>query len=155
MKSPRLLIDALNQRRNTIYKVAVVIVEMQKRFFHEGISCLCFLTMKDVADKIRVHVSTVSRTVANKDIQTPQGILPMRYFFSGGSLNENGIIKSWESIKQKISEIITQEDKSNPLNDDEIAIKMKNDMGVKMARRTITKYRKSMGILSSRERKEF
>lgn len=154
IESARWLIDAIEQRRNTLYKVAVKIVEMQKEFFDEGISHLKTLKMQDAADAIGIHVSTVSRAIAHKYMQTPQGIFEMKFFFTGGFRSTDGTMESWEAIRQKLSDIIAKEDKSNPLSDEEIAEKLKAS-GVDIARRTVTKYRKNMKIPSSRQRKEY
>lgn len=154
IESARWLIDAIEQRRSTLYKVAVKIVEMQKEFLDEGIFHLKTLKMQDVADAVGIHVSTVSRAIAHKYMQTPQGIFEMKFFFTGGFQSSDGTMESWEAIRQKLAAIIAKEDKSNPLSDEEIA-KMLKTSGVDIARRTVTKYRKNMKIPSSRRRKEF
>ncbi len=154
IESARWLIDAIEQRRSTLYKVAVKIVEMQKEFLDEGIFHLKTLKMQEVADAIGIHVSTVSRAIAHKYMQTPQGIFEMKFFFTGGFQSADGTMESWEAIRQKLADIITKEDKSNPLSDEEIAEMLKVS-GVDIARRTVTKYRKNMKIPSSRQRKEF
>lgn len=110
--------------------------------------------MQDVADVVGVHVSTVSRAIAHKYIQTPQGIFEIKFFFTGGFQNVDGSMESWEAIRQKLSEIIAKEDKSNPLSDEEIAEKL-HASGVAIARRTVTKYRRIMKIPSSRQRKVY
>lgn len=154
IESARWLIDAIEQRRNTLYKVAVKIVEMQKGFLDEGIFHLKTLKMQDVADAVGIHVSTVSRAIAHKYMQTPQGFFEMKFFFTGGFMSTDGTMESWEAIRQKLSDIIAKENKSNPLSDEEIAEKLKAS-GIDIARRTVTKYRKNMKIPSSRQRKEF
>ncbi len=154
IESARWLIDAIEQRRSTLYKVAVKIVEMQKEFLDEGIFHLKTLKMQDVADAVGIHVSTVSRAIAHKYMQTPQGIFEMKFFFTGGFQSADGTMESWEAIRQKLSDMIAKEDKSNPLSDEEIAELLKTS-GVDIARRTVTKYRKNMKIPSSRQRKEF
>ena len=154
IESARWLIDAIEQRRNTLYKVAVKIVEMQKKFLDEGIFHLQTLKMQDVADAVGIHVSTVSRAIAHKYMQTPQGIFEMKFFFTGGFKSSDGTMESWEAIRQKLTVIIAKEDKSNPLSDEEL-VKMLKVSGVDIARRTVTKYRKNMKIPSSRQRKEF
>jgi RNA polymerase sigma-54 factor len=154
IESARWLIDAIEQRRNTLYKVAVKIVEMQKKFLDEGIFHLRTLKMQEVADDVGIHVSTVSRAIAHKYMQTPQGIFEMKFFFTGGFKSTDGTMESWEAIRQKLSDIIAKEDKSTPLSDEEIAETLKTS-GVDIARRTVTKYRKNMKIPSSRQRKEF
>ncbi|MCF6158655.1 MAG: RNA polymerase factor sigma-54 [wastewater metagenome] len=154
IESAKWLIDAIEQRRSTLYKVACKIVELQKEFLDEGIHKLHTLKMQDVADVVGVHVSTVSRAIAHKYIQTPQGIFEMKFFFTGGFQNVDGSMESWESIRQKLAEIISKEDKSSPFSDEEVAEKL-HDSGIAIARRTVTKYRRIMKIPSSRQRKEY
>ncbi len=154
IESAKWLIDAIAQRRSTLYKVACKIVEMQKDFLDEGIHRLRTLKMQDVADIVGVHVSTVSRAIAHKYIQTPQGIFEMKFFFTGGFQNIDGSMESWEAIRKKLAEIVAKEDKANPLSDEEVAEKL-HASGVDIARRTVTKYRRIMRIPSSRQRKEY
>ncbi|MCF6150153.1 MAG: RNA polymerase factor sigma-54 [Candidatus Kuenenia sp.] len=154
IESAKWLVDAIEQRRSTLYKVACKIVSMQKGFLDEGIHRLRTLKMQDVADIVGVHVSTVSRAIAHKYIQTPQGIFEMKFFFTGGFQNADGNMESWESIRQKLLEIVAKEDKSNPLSDEEVAEKL-HASGVDIARRTVTKYRRILKIPSSRQRKEY
>lgn len=154
LESAKWLIDAIEQRRGTLFKVACKIVELQNDFLDEGIHKLRTLKMQDVADIVGVHVSTVSRAIAHKYIQTPQGIFEMKFFFTGGFQNVNGSMESWESIRQKLSEIVAKENKKNPLSDEDVAEKLRIS-GVDIARRTITKYRRIMKIPSSRQRREY
>ncbi|HHT9111092.1 MAG TPA: RNA polymerase factor sigma-54 [Candidatus Brocadiaceae bacterium] len=154
IESAKWLIDAIEQRRGTLYKIACKIVELQKGFLDEGIHHLRTLKMQDVADIVGVHVSTVSRAIAHKYIQTPQGIFEMKFFFTGGFQNVDGTMESWESIRQKLSDIVAKEDKSGPLSDEEVADKLRAS-GVDIARRTVTKYRRIMKIPSSRQRREY
>jgi len=154
IESAKWLIDAIEQRRSTLYKIACKIVELQEDFLDEGIHKLRTLKMQDVADIVGVHVSTVSRAIAHKYIQTPQGIFEMKFFFTGGFQNIDGSMESWEAVRQKLSEIIAKENKSNPLSDEEVAERL-HDAGVTIARRTITKYRRIMKIPSSRQRREY
>lgn len=154
IESAKWLIDAIEQRRGTLYKVACRIVDMQKDFLDEGIARLRTLKMQDIADIVGVHVSTVSRAIAHKYIQTPQGIFEMKFFFTGGFQNVDGTMESWESIRQKLAEIVSKEDKASPLSDEEVAEKLYAS-GVAIARRTVTKYRRIMKIPSSRQRKEY
>ncbi|MDN3515561.1 MAG: RNA polymerase factor sigma-54 [Candidatus Brocadia sp.] len=154
IESAKWLIDAIEQRRGTLYKVACKIVELQKDFLDEGIHRLRTLKMQDVADVVGVHVSTVSRAIAHKYIQTPQGIFEMKFFFTGGFQNVDGSMESWEAIRQKLAEIVAKEDKANPLSDEEVAEKL-HTSGIAIARRTVTKYRRIMKIPSSRQRKEY
>jgi RNA polymerase sigma-54 factor len=153
MESARWLIDAIEQRKGTLYKVAVKIVDMQKKFFDEGIMHLRTLKMQDIADVVGIHVSTVSRAIAHKYMQTPQGIFDMKFFFTGGFRNVDGTMESWEAMRQKLAKIVSNESKATPLSDEEIASKL-GEMGVDIARRTVTKYRRSMKIPSSRRRRE-
>jgi len=154
IESAKWLVDAIEQRRSTLYKVACKIVSLQKDFLDEGIHRLRTLKMQDVADLVGVHVSTVSRAIAHKYIQTPQGIFEMKFFFTGGFQNANGDMESWESIRQKLLEIVAKEDKSQPLSDEEVAEKL-HASGIDIARRTVTKYRRILRIPSSRQRKEY
>lgn len=154
IESAKWLIDAIEQRRSTLYKVACKIVELQKDFLDEGTHRLRTLKMQDVADIVGVHVSTVSRAIAHKYIQTPQGIFELKFFFTGGFQNVDGSMESWEAIRQKLAEIVAKEDKANPLSDEEVAEKL-HASGIAIARRTVTKYRRIMKIPSSRQRKEY
>ena len=153
IESARWLIDAIEQRKSTLYKVAVKIVEMQTKFLEEGVLSLRTLKMQDVADAVGIHVSTVSRAIAHKYVQTPKGIFELKYFFTGGFMNADGNMESWEATRQKLAKIIKEEDKLKPLSDEEIAVKLR-EMGGDIARRTVTKYRRSMRIPSSRKRRE-
>ncbi|MFV1974338.1 MAG: RNA polymerase factor sigma-54 [Candidatus Scalindua sp.] len=153
IESARWLIDAIEQRKGTLHKVAVKIVEMQKKFFEEGTLALRTLKMQDVADAVGIHVSTVSRAIAHKYVQTPKGIYELKYFFTGGFMNADGNMESWEATRQKLAKIVNEENKSSPLSDEGIAAKLR-EMGGDIARRTVTKYRRSMKIPSSRRRKE-
>lgn len=152
IESARWLIDSIEQRRATLLKVSLKIVEMQKAFLENGTRSLRALKMKDVADALGIHPSTVSRATAHKYMQTPEGVFEMKYFFTGGFKNADGSTESWEAMKQKLAEIVENEDKTNPLNDDEIAARL-SVMGSRMARRTVAKYRETMKIPSSRKRK--
>ncbi|MEK6622167.1 MAG: RNA polymerase factor sigma-54, partial [Planctomycetota bacterium] len=154
LESAKWLIDAIEQRRSTLYKVACNIVALQEEFLNEGIHKLRTLKMQDVADIVGVHVSTVSRAIAHKYIQTPQGIFEMKFFFTGGFQNVDGSMESWEAIRQKLADIITKENKLNPLSDEEVAEKLYTS-GIDIARRTVTKYRRIMKIPSSRQRREY
>ena len=153
IESARWLIDAIEQRKSTLYKVTVKIVEMQEKFFEEGILALRTLKMQDVADAVGIHVSTVSRAIAHKYMQSPKGIFEMKFFFTGGFMNADGDMETWEATRQKLSKIVNGENKSSPLSDEEIAAKLR-ELGSDIARRTVTKYRRSMKIPSSRRRKE-
>jgi len=154
INSARWLIDALEQRRLTLYKVTNKIVSLQKEFFDEGVFHLKALKMQDVADAIGIHVSTVSRAISHKYAQTPQGTFELKFFFTGGFKTNNGSTESWETMRQKLADIIANEDKRNPLSDEGIMKSLK-DCGTDIARRTITKYRRIMKIPSSRRRRVY
>lgn len=154
IQSAKWLIDAIEQRRNTLYKIAVQIVRIQRNFWEKGVSSLKPLMMQEVADRIGMHVSTVSRALADKWMQTPRGLFPMKYFFTGGFDAPDGSSQSNRSVKNRIQKMVDVEDKKTPLSDQEIASRLKVD-GIEIARRTVAKYREKIGILSSRQRKEY
>ena len=148
------LIDAIAQRRSTLTKVSEAIVAHQKRFLEEGPEAIEPLKMQQIADKVGVHVTTVSRAVDDKWIQTPRGILPLRRFFVGGTQTEDGEDVAWVTIRLKLQELIDKEDKSNPYSDERLVEELKKT-GMTVARRTVTKYRKKMMIPSSRQRRDW
>ena len=154
IQSARWLIDSIQQRKNTLRKVAQAIVEHQKDFLDKGPEYLHPLKMQDIADKVGVHVTTVSRAVDEKWIQTPQGIFPLKRFFGSGTVTDTGEEVAFEVVKRKLLEIIENEDKKQPLNDDQLKAKLEEE-GIHIARRTVTKYRKLLGIPSSRLRKQY
>ncbi|HHT9120501.1 MAG TPA: RNA polymerase factor sigma-54 [Candidatus Hypogeohydataceae bacterium YC41] len=154
MESARWLIEAIEQRRATLYKVASKIVELQHSFLEEGVAGLRPLRMQEVADQLGIHVSTVSRAVSRKYIQTPRGVFEMKFFFTGGFESAQGPTESWAAMRQKLVEIVAKEDKSNPLSDEEIAAILRSQ-GFDIARRTVTKYRKCIKIPSSRRRRQY
>ena len=110
--------------------------------------------MQTVADELSIHVSTVSRAIADKWVQTPQGIKPLKYFFTGGTETDSGDVESRLNVKNRVKEIIDGEDTANPLSDDDVAARLK-EQGLDIARRTVTKYRKQLGIASSRQRRKW
>ena len=119
----------------------------------KGTTHLRPLRMQEVAKQVSVHVSTVSRAIANKYMQTPQGIYDMRYFFTGGTTAvTGGESTSWQSIRDRIGNLIQSENHTNPLSDQDLA-KQLVDQGMDVSRRTVTKYRKALGIASSRQRR--
>lgn len=152
--SAQWLISAIEQRRETLLKISRRIVELQKDFMEKGVNALKPMKMQEVADSTDVHVSTVSRAVNQKYMQTPWGVYPMKFFFSGGKRTAEGENESYNSIKERIREIVEAEDKSKPLSDEDIVAKLA-EAGTKVARRTVTKYRKQLNIPSSRKRKEY
>ncbi len=155
LRSAQWIIDAIEQRKNTVLKVTKAVVKFQKDFFEKGQLYLRPLPMSKVADDVGVHLATVSRTVAGKYIQCPWGILPLRKFFSGGTEDVNGASLSWEAIRAKLQQIIDAEDKTKPLNDEQIRKKL-TEFGIKkLARRTVAKYRKLLNIPAARFRKKY
>lgn len=153
IQSANNIIKSIEQRRDTIRKIVEVIIDTQYDFFKNGNMHLKPLTMKQIADKIGMHETTVSRAVANKFAKTPQGIITLKYFFSAGFQSADGDMISSRGVMEKIRNIIDDEDKSSPCSDDDIT-KVLNDEGIPVARRTVAKYREELGILSSRMRKE-
>lgn len=155
MEAAKWLIEAIVQRQDTLQRVANSIVEAQKGFLDHGIEKLSPLKMQQIADQVGVHVSTVSRAISKKYMQTPRGIFPMKFFFTGGVQGAEGEEgESWVVVRQKVAEIVSREDKKNPLSDGEIADALKKQ-GLDVARRTIAKYRKMLKIGSSRMRKSY
>lgn len=150
----RWMIDAIEQRRRTIRKIAEEIVTRQRDFFEKGVSYLHPLKMQQVGDTVGVHVSTVSRAISGKYVQTERGIFPLKFFFTGGIENAGGGMVSTKSIQQTLVEIVDKEDKANPLSDEEIVARLK-EKDMKISRRTVTKYRKQRRIPSSRQRRQY
>jgi RNA polymerase sigma-54 factor len=148
------LIDSIEQRRNTLTKVAQAIVDHQSEFLHKGPEHIEPLKMQQIADKVGVHVTTVSRAVDDKWIQTARGIFPLKRFFCGGTVRDDGEEMAWDAVRIKLQEIISAEDRRNPYSDEELVKELGNH-GIKVARRTVTKYRKAMNILSSRQRRDW
>jgi len=155
LRSAQWIIDAIEQRKNTLLKVTKAIVNFQKDFFEKGQLYLRPLPMSKIADDVGVHLATISRAVAGKYVQCSWGILPLRKFFSGGTEDVNGSSLSWEAIRGKLQQIIDAEDKSKPLNDEQIREKL-SEAGIKnLARRTVAKYRKLLNIPAARFRKKY
>ncbi len=154
IQSARWLIESIEQRRNTLLKVARAIIEHQKDFLDKGPEAIEPLKMQQIADRVHVHVTTVSRAVDDKWVQTPRGIYSLKRFFGGGTTTTDGEEVAWDTIKQKLLEIIGKEEKSNPLSDEEI-VEALSSHGFPVARRTVTKYRRTLRIPSSRQRKQF
>jgi RNA polymerase sigma-54 factor len=152
IQSAQWLIEAIEQRRNTLSKVTRAIIKHQKSFLDRGPEFIEPLKMQQIADQVGVHVATVSRAVDDKWVQTPRGIFPLKRFFGGGTQTATGEEVAWETIKQKLLDIVAHEDKGNPLSDEDLVKKL-DESGYPIARRTITKYRKMLNIASSRQRK--
>ena len=147
------LIKSLDQRQRTIYKVAESIVKHQREFLERGIDFLRPLVLRDVADDIQMHESTVSRVVSNKYMHTPRGLFLMKYFFHSGIDSDTGEDISSLTVKKKIQGFIDGEDPRKPLSDSKI-MKILNDEGINIARRTVAKYRDELNIPSSTDRKQ-
>jgi RNA polymerase sigma-54 factor len=147
------LIKSLDQRQRTIYKVAESIVKHQREFLEKGIDFLRPLVLRDVADDIQMHESTVSRVVSNKYMHTPRGLFLMKYFFHSGIDSDTGEDISSLTVKKKIQSYIDNEDPRKPLSDSKI-MKILNDEGINIARRTVAKYRDELNIPSSTDRKQ-
>lgn len=147
------LIKSLDQRQRTIYKVAESIVKHQREFLEKGIDFLRPLVLRDVADDIQMHESTVSRVVSNKYMHTPRGLFLMKYFFHSGIDSDTGEDISSLTVKKKIQGYIEGEDPRKPLSDSKI-MKILNDEGINIARRTVAKYRDELNIPSSTDRKQ-
>lgn len=152
VRSAMWLIKSIQQRQRTIYKVAKSIIRFQREFLDRGIECLRPLVLRDVADDIGMHESTISRVTTNKYMQTPQGLFELKYFFNSGLSTSEGDFVASESVKNRIKEIIEKEDPRKPLSDQKIA-EMLSGQTVNIARRTVTKYREILRIGSSSERK--
>jgi len=152
MRSALFLIKSVDQRQRTLYKVADSIVKRQEAFFERGISALRPMVLRDVADDISMHESTVSRIVQNKHAHTPQGVLPLKFFFHSGLKGDSGESVSSVAIKEKIRHMIDAETPGKPLSDAQIG-QVLSYQGTTIARRTVAKYREEMRIPSSSERK--
>ena len=148
------LIRSIEQRRMTIYRVAEAMVQSQRKFFDQGIKYLRPLTLKQIAARINVHESTVSRATDNKYMQTPHGIFPLKFFFSSGLSTESGEAASSESVKILLQDIIKSEDPQKPYSDQKISDVLQKK-GVHVARRTIAKYREELGIPNTGARKRY
>jgi len=154
MSNARWLIDSIEQRNNTLLRVVNAVLEAQRDFFDHGPQHLRPLPMVQVADQLGIHVGTVSRAVSEKYLQTPRGIYPLRMLFTGGTESASGDQMSWTAVQAKLQEVVDAEDKSNPLSDDALAEQL-SEQGIDIARRTVAKYRKQLGIGTARQRKEF
>lgn len=152
LKSAAWLIKSIHQRQRTIYKVTESIVHFQKLFFDKGVTYLKPLVLRDVAEHIEMHESTISRVTTNKYVHTPQGIFELKYFFNSSIDGMDGESIASESVKEHIKNIIKSEKKTKPSSDHEIAAILQK-LNINIARRTVAKYRESMGIPPSRKRK--
>jgi len=155
IRSARWIMDAIQQRKNTLLKVATAVVKYQHDFFDKGPLYLRPLPMSKVANEVGVHLATVSRAVSGKYMQCTWGILPLRKFFSGGTEDADGEQHSWEAIRVKLQQIVEAEDKTKPLNDGQIRKKLAESGIGNLARRTVAKYRKLLNIPTARFRKKY
>lgn len=154
LDSAEWLLSAIRQRQSTLQKIAQEVVDIQSEFLDHGISHLKPLKMADVAERLGVHVSTVSRAISGKYMQTPRGIFDMKFFFTGGATKSDGNVEARGSVIQRIKDLIASEDKQSPLSDISIVRKLA-ESGIKISRRTVTKYREAENIPSSRERRSY
>ncbi len=153
VRNAKWLLESIQQRQNTLQRVIRQVLDHQRDFFDNGPEHLRPLPMIDVADRLGIHVATVSRAVSEKYIQTPRGIFPLRRFFSGGTTSEDGTDMSWDAVKEKLKAIIAEEDKHKPLSDDDLAARL-GEQGITLARRTVAKYREQLGLPTARQRKQ-
>jgi len=152
LNSANWMIQAIEQRRQTMLKVMNFIVDRQREFFEKGVQYLKPLTLREVAEVINMHESTVSRVTNEKFVQTPRGVLPLKFFFSSGLSTTSGEDVSARGIKAKIEKLVSDEEAKRPLTDQAI-VNILRDEGIQIARRTVAKYRDQLGILSARMRK--
>ncbi len=153
-KSALWLIRSIHQRQRTLYKTVKAIVKFQKEFFERGIGHLKPMILRDVAEEIEMHESTVSRVTTNKYVHTPQGIYELKFFFNNGVPSSEGDSVASEVIKDKIKQIVSQENPKSPYSDQKIVTILKSHK-IDLARRTVAKYRELLGILPSSKRKQF
>ena len=152
LNSANWMIQAIEQRRQTMLKVMNYIVDRQRDFFEKGVQYLKPLTLREVAEVINMHESTVSRVTNEKFVQTPRGVLPLKFFFSSGLSTTGGEDVSARGIKAQIEKLVSDEDPKHPLTDQAI-VNILKESGVQIARRTVAKYRDQLGVLSARMRK--
>jgi RNA polymerase sigma-54 factor len=153
MRSAMWLMKSIDQRQRTIYKVAQSIVSFQKEFLDNGIEHLRPMVLRQVAEDIGMHESTISRVVSNKYMYTPRGLFPMKYFFHSGVDSARGENVSSMVVKERIRKVVEAEDPARPLSDSKIMRTLQKE-GIRLARRTVAKYREEMMIPSSDKRKK-
>ncbi len=154
VESAKWLIRNVEQRQQTILRIARAIVDIQQEFLERGIEFIRPLTLQEIADRVGVHEATVSRTTRGKYMQTPQGLFEMKFFFSPGLRRDSGENQSSKSVQSIIKKMIEDEDKGKPLSDQKIADLLKVQ-GLNIARRTVTKYREALGILPTSMRRSY
>ena len=153
IRSALWLIKSIHQRQRTIYRVTKSIVRFQRDFLDKGVSCMKPMVLKDVAMDVEMHESTISRVTSNKYVHTPQGIFELKYFFNSSINTSRGENVASESVKEKIRLILAQEDPQKPYSDQEL-VEILKKQDILIARRTVTKYREMLGVLSSTQRKQ-
>lgn len=151
-ESASALIDAIAFRRDRLLEVAEAVVERQTDFFDQGRQAMKVLRMSELAQQFGCDPSTISRTVAEKYIQSPRGIYALREFFVGGTESRDGETTSWDSVRARVQELIDQEDKSSPLSDEQVVRVLARE-GIQLSRRTVAKYRQQLNIPAARQRK--
>lgn len=154
LRNAQWLIRAIEQRRKTIIRVTECIVEKQRPFFEKGVAFLKPMILRDVAEAVGMHESTISRVTTNKYVHTPQGLFELKYFFNSSIRRVAKEDIASESVKQSIKKMVEEEDKRSPLSDQAIVRLLEKDAGIKIARRTVAKYREMLGLLSSSKRKK-
>jgi RNA polymerase sigma-54 factor len=154
LKNAQWLIRAIEQRRKTIIRVTECIVEKQREFFEKGVEYLKPMILRDVAETVSMHESTISRVTTNKYVHTPRGLFELKYFFNSSIRRVADDDIASESVKQAIRKIVDDEDKKVPYSDQAIVKLLEESSGIKIARRTVAKYREMLGILSSSKRKK-
>jgi RNA polymerase sigma-54 factor len=154
LRSAMWLIRSIHQRQRTIYKVTESIVKFQREFLDRGIAYLKPLILRDVAEDIGMHESTVSRVTTNKYVHTPQGIYELKYFFNSSISRVSGDDIASEAVKNHIKQLVAQEDARNPYSDQKI-VELLKSQGIEIARRTVAKYREVLGVLPSSKRKRY
>jgi RNA polymerase sigma-54 factor len=153
-KSAEWLLRAIEERKQTMVRVMEFIVEAQQEFFDKGLKYLKPMNLRDVADVVEVHQSTVSRATKDKYVQTPRGIFELKYFFGTSLGTSDGAEVNTKTVKNRVGRLIEEEDERKPLSDHEIVGILERE-GVKIARRTVAKYREELGILPARMRKKY
>lgn len=154
MRSGRFLMNSIEQRQQTIERITREIINAQEPFFEEGVAKLQPLTMTQIADTVGVHETTVSRAIANKYVRTPHGVFDLKFFFTPGYKADGGGSVSSTSVKEMINDLVALEDKSRPYSDQDLVKKLQ-EKGLKIARRTVAKYREELGLLPSNLRREY
>jgi RNA polymerase sigma-54 factor len=155
LRSAVWLIKSIHQRQRTIYRVTESIVKYQRDFLDKGLEFLKPMILRDIANDIGMHESTVSRVTTSKYVHTPRGIFELKYFFNSGINKTDGDSLASESVKEKIKELVSKEDLKNPYSDQKIVELLRADAGIDIARRTVAKYRDILGILPSSKRKKY